>query len=56
MVNGCEAEAEGSGRDRVTTVLHHLHSQVPGLGHQVSGSGVQHQGQVQARTSTRTQT
>ena len=33
-----------------------IHSQVPGLGHQVPGSGVQHQVQVQARTRTRTRT
>jgi len=31
-----------------------FHSQVPGLGHQVPGSGVQHQGQVRAWTRTRT--
>jgi hypothetical protein len=30
------------------------HSQVPGLSHQVPGSGVQHQVQVRARTRTRT--
>jgi len=30
------------------------HSQVPGLGRQVPGSGVQVQVQVQARTRTRT--
>ena len=31
-----------------------IHSQVPGLGRQVSGSGIQQQVQVQARTRTRT--
>ena len=30
------------------------HSQVPGLGHQVPGSGVQHQVQVRACARTRT--
>jgi hypothetical protein len=43
------------GRDAMTShPLYDIHSQVPGLSHQVPGSGVQHQVQVQARTRTRT--
>ena len=38
------------GRDAMTSrPLYDIHSQVPGLSHQVPGSGVQHQVQVQAR-------
>jgi hypothetical protein len=36
------------GRDAMTShPLYDIHSQVPGLGHQAPGSGIQHQVQVQ---------